>query len=67
MQVRIHAPISSSSSDPCGGKGGLALMTVGEDHYYCEKLRHCLKKKNLNSIKKMLQHFCENIGLLVFK
>lgn len=39
--------VSSSSFDPCGGKGGLALMTVSEDHNYCEKLRHCLKKKAL--------------------
>lgn len=45
VQVGIQVPISSSSSDPCGGKDCLALMAVGEDHNYCDKLRHCLKKK----------------------
>lgn len=68
MQVGIQVPISSSSSDTCEGKGSLALMTVSGDHKYCDKLRHCLEKKSLTSIrKKLLQHFCENTGHLVFK
>lgn len=53
MQVGIQVPISSSTSDICGGNGGLALMTVTEDHNYCDKLRHCLeKKKGLTRIRK---------------
>lgn len=47
MKLGIQVSISPSSSNLCGGKGGLALITVGEDHNYCDKLRHCLKKKAL--------------------